>query len=45
MQGKIVVKPIDLSVEYFVYVKSQITSGNPLKPLKQLIDEKGIVLN
>lgn len=43
-QGKIVVKAIYLSAEYFVNGRSIVTSGNPINPLKQIIDKKGVVL-
>ncbi|WP_018342951.1 WG repeat-containing protein [Cytophaga aurantiaca] len=43
-QGKIVVKAIYLSAEDFVNGRSMVMSGNPVKPLRQIIDKKGVVL-
>lgn len=43
-QGKVVVKPIYLSAENFVNGKSTVTSGNPLKPITQVIDKNAVVL-
>ena len=44
-QGKIVIKAIYLSAEDFVNGKSTVTSGNPTRPLRQIIDKKGVVLH
>jgi len=42
--GVLAVKPIYLSAENFVDGKSMVTSGNPINPVKKIIDKKGVIL-